>query len=111
MVNRILHRYRAPELLLRSTNYNSPVDIFALGCIIVELYTFTPLFAGTNEIDQLNKIVKILGTPDKNDWPEGYKLAQSRGTIFHIKATTFLSKRELTWLKSYRMHQWRLLTF
>jgi hypothetical protein len=75
------------------------------------LYTFTPLFAGTNEIDQLNKIVKILGTPDKNDWPEGYKLAQSRGTIFHIKATTFLSKRELTWLKSYRMHQWRLLTF
>jgi len=27
------------------------------------------LFAGTNELDQLNKIVKILGTPDKADWP------------------------------------------
>ena len=61
--------YRAPELLLRSTNYNSPVDIFALGCIMVEFYTFVPLFAGNNEIDQLNKIVKVLGTPDKNSWP------------------------------------------
>jgi serine/threonine protein kinase len=64
-----LFRYRAPELLLRSTNYNSPVDIFALGCIMAELYTFYPLFPGTNEVDQLNKIVKILGTPDRSDWP------------------------------------------
>lgn len=40
--------YRAPELLLRSTNYNSPVDIFALGCIMAELYTLVPLFAGAN---------------------------------------------------------------
>lgn len=33
---------------------------------MAELYTLVPLFAGTNEVDQLNKIVKILGTPDKN---------------------------------------------
>jgi serine/threonine protein kinase len=65
----ILSRYRAPELLLRSNNYNSPVDIFALGCIMAELYMQSPLFAGTNELEQLNKIVKILGTPDKNSWP------------------------------------------
>ena len=63
MVRLLKSRYRAPELLLRSTNYNSPVDVFALGCIIAELYTLTPLFAGNNEVDQLNKIVKILGTP------------------------------------------------
>ena len=78
----VYQRYRAPELLLRSTSYNTPVDIFALGCIMTELYTYVPLFPGTNEIDQLNKIVKVLGTPDKNDWPEGYKLAQSRGYFF-----------------------------
>jgi serine/threonine protein kinase len=30
--------YRAPEIILKSQNYNSPVDIFALGCIIGELY-------------------------------------------------------------------------
>jgi serine/threonine protein kinase len=63
------HRYRAPELLLRSGNYNSPVDIYALGCIMAELYMQAPLFPGNNEIDQLNKIVKILGTPDKSVWP------------------------------------------
>lgn len=82
MVTTYLLRYRAPELLLRSTNYNSPVDIFALGAIMAELYTQCPLFPGTNEMDQLNKIVKILGTPKKEDWPEGYKLAQAKGYYF-----------------------------
>ena len=43
--------YRAPELLLRSTNYNSPVDIFAVGCIMAELYMLNPLFSGNNELD------------------------------------------------------------
>lgn len=48
--------YRAPELLLRSTNYNSPVDIFAAGCILAELLIGRPLFAGTSEGDQLMKV-------------------------------------------------------
>jgi serine/threonine protein kinase len=43
--------YRAPELLLRSTNYNSPIDIFALGCIMAELYLLRPLFPGNSEVD------------------------------------------------------------
>lgn len=45
--------YRAPEIILRSTNYNSPVDIFAMGCIMVELYTLRPMAPGANEIDQM----------------------------------------------------------
>lgn len=49
---------------------------------MAELYTLVPLFAGNNEVDQLNKIIKVLGTPDKNDWPEGYKMAQSKGILF-----------------------------
>lgn len=36
--------YRAPELLLRSTVYNSPVDIFALGLIMAELFESKPIF-------------------------------------------------------------------
>lgn len=55
-----------------------------MGVIMAELYTLCPLFPGNNEVDQLNKIVKVLGTPDKNDWPEGYKLAQARSTTFII---------------------------
>ena len=43
--------YRAPEIILRATNYNSPVDIFALGCIMAELYMAKPLFNGSSEID------------------------------------------------------------
>lgn len=43
--------YRAPELLLRSTTYNSPVDIFATACIMAELYMLRPLFPGNSEID------------------------------------------------------------
>ena len=49
--------YRAPELLLRSTTYNSPVDIFAVGCIMAELYNRKALFNGTNELELLNKIM------------------------------------------------------
>lgn len=57
--------YRAPEVLLHSTNYNSQIDLWAVGCITAELYTFTPLFPGNSEIDQIFKICSILGTPDK----------------------------------------------
>ncbi len=45
----IFLRYRAPEVLLRSTNYSSPIDIWAVGCITSELYTKRPLFPGNWE--------------------------------------------------------------
>jgi len=67
--------YRAPELLLKSQNYNSPVDIYALGCIMAELYNQSPLFAGSSEIDQLNKICSVLGTPSYSSWNDGMLLA------------------------------------
>jgi len=67
--------YRAPEILLRSTTYNSPVDIFALAAIMAELYLLRPLFPGNNETDQIYKICAVLGSPSQAQWPEGYKLA------------------------------------
>lgn len=67
--------YRAPEVLLHSTKYNAAIDLWAVGCIMAELYTFRPLFPGSSEVDQLFKICTVLGTPDKNDWHEGYRLA------------------------------------
>uniref|UniRef100_A0A8C5MHK3 non-specific serine/threonine protein kinase n=1 Tax=Leptobrachium leishanense TaxID=445787 RepID=A0A8C5MHK3_9ANUR len=69
--------YRAPEVLLRSTNYNSPIDMWAVGCIMAEVYTLRPLFPGSSEIDTIFKICQVLGTPKKNDWPEGYQLASA----------------------------------
>ena len=38
--------YRAPEILLRAPDYNAPIDIFAMGCILAELFTMRPLFPG-----------------------------------------------------------------
>lgn len=61
--------YRAPEVLLGQP-YATPVDIWSIGCIIVELYTLNPLFSGSNESDQLTKIFRILGKPSEEEWPE-----------------------------------------
>jgi male germ cell-associated kinase len=65
--------YRAPEVILRSRKYSWQVDIFAVGCIMAELYLRSPLFPGTSEIDQLNKYCNVLGSPDS--WAEGMRLA------------------------------------
>ena len=67
--------YRAPEVLLRATNYNSPIDMFAMGCIMAELFTLRPLFPGSSEADQIYKICSVMGSPTARTWPEGLKLA------------------------------------
>lgn len=67
--------YRAPEVLLRSSVYNSPLDLWAVGAIMAELYTFRPLFPGSSESDQLFKICTVIGTPSPSQWAEGQKLA------------------------------------
>jgi serine/threonine protein kinase len=71
--------YRAPEVLLRSTTYNAPIDMWAVGCMMAELYTFRPLFPGASEPDQLFKICSVLGTPSQDNWPEGFELAEKMG--------------------------------
>lgn len=84
--------YRAPEVLLRSSKYNSPIDIWALGCIMWELYTFRPLFAGSSEPDQLYKICSVLGTPTKKIWQEGMKLASQMKFVFPAFTPTPLKR-------------------
>eukprot|EP01016_Furgasonia_blochmanni_P051987 TRINITY_DN8249_c0_g1_i1.p1 TRINITY_DN8249_c0_g1~~TRINITY_DN8249_c0_g1_i1.p1 ORF type:complete len:370 (+),score=43.04 TRINITY_DN8249_c0_g1_i1:1221-2330(+) len=74
--------YRAPEVILRAPNYNAPIDIFAIGAIMAELYKFWPLFPGNSEVDQMDKICAVLGTPNPEEWPEGYKLASQAGYKF-----------------------------
>ena len=43
--------YRAPEIILRSTNYDTKVDVFAAGCILAELLNGKPLLPGSSEYD------------------------------------------------------------
>ena len=84
--------YRAPEILLRSTNYNSPVDIFATAAIMAELYMLRPLFPGNNETDQIYKTCAVLGSPTQAQWPEGYKLASRIGFTFPKFVPTSLNQ-------------------
>ena len=50
-------RYRAPEMLGQSTNYHFEVDIWALGCSLVEFIKNSPLFKGKTEQEVLDNML------------------------------------------------------
>jgi serine/threonine protein kinase len=66
--------YRAPECLLRDRTYSSPVDVWAAGLVLAELLRGSPVLCGSSSIDQLCKIIAVLGDP-YSDWPEFVRLA------------------------------------
>ncbi|KAI7854764.1 kinase-like domain-containing protein [Circinella umbellata] len=59
--------YRAPELIFGATNYTLNIDIWSTGCVMAELLLGQPFFPGDSGIDQLVEIIKILGTPSKQE--------------------------------------------
>ncbi|KAL6649092.1 hypothetical protein ACP70R_013316 [Stipagrostis hirtigluma subsp. patula] len=61
--------YRAPEILLGSRQYSTPVDVWSVGCIFAEMVNQKPLFPGDSEIDELFRIFRVLGTPNEQTWP------------------------------------------
>ncbi|EJU04052.1 kinase-like protein [Dacryopinax primogenitus] len=54
--------YRSPEVLL-GMSYTASIDMWSLGCIVVELFLGLPLFPGTSEFNQMTRIVEMLGMP------------------------------------------------
>ncbi|KAL6080435.1 putative serine/threonine-protein kinase dyrk1, variant 2 [Balamuthia mandrillaris] len=68
--------YRSPEVLLE-LDYGPSIDMWGLGCVLVEMHTGVPLFAGRNEVDQLGKICEVLGLP-----PEHMVLASPKAKRF-----------------------------
>ncbi|URD83975.1 Cyclin-dependent kinase [Musa troglodytarum] len=85
--------YRAPELLLGAKHYTSAVDMWAVGCIFAELLTLKPLFQGVEvkgtpnpfQLDQLDKIFKVLGHPTPERWPTLVNLPQWQNDQQHIQ--------------------------
>lgn len=57
--------YRAPELIFGATNYTPKIDVWSTGCVMAELMLGQPLFPGESGIDQLVEIIKVLGTPTR----------------------------------------------
>ena len=84
--------YRAPDVLLGSKNYLTTVDIWSIGCIFAEMVNGKALFQGQNELDQLNKIFKIRGTPDEKSFPDIINLPEWANNDFEIYKKEDLSK-------------------
>lgn len=59
--------YRAPELIFGSTDYTTAIDIWSQGCVGAELLLGQPLFPGDSGVDQLVEIIKVLGTPTREE--------------------------------------------
>jgi mitogen-activated protein kinase 15 len=59
--------YRSPELVIGSNHYTEGVDMWAVGCIVAELYGGKPLFPGSSTLDQMERIVSFTGPPSASD--------------------------------------------
>ena len=67
--------YRAPECLLTDGYYGPEMDLWGAGCVMFEITSLYPLFPGSNEVDQISRIHKVLGTPG----PEILQKFKSKG--------------------------------
>lgn len=89
--------YRAPEILLHCHKITAAVDMWSLGAVLAELATLQPLFPGTDEIDQLHRIVDIIGDPVERyglddhgrphggrQWLRGVEIARRLGFSFPL---------------------------
>ncbi|KAK4286489.1 hypothetical protein QN277_003038 [Acacia crassicarpa] len=59
--------YRAPELLLNCSEYTAAIDIWSVGCILMEIIRREPLFPGKDYVQQLTLITELLGSPNDSD--------------------------------------------
>lgn len=59
--------YRAPELIFGATDYTTAIDIWSVGCVMGEMLLGQPLFPGESGVDQLVEIIKVLGTPSRQE--------------------------------------------
>mmetsp|Transcript_12832 Transcript_12832/g.40968 ORF Transcript_12832/g.40968 Transcript_12832/m.40968 type:complete len:417 (-) Transcript_12832:355-1605(-) len=59
--------YRAPELIFGATDYTTAIDVWSAGCVFAEMLLGQPLFPGESGVDQLVEIIKVLGTPSREE--------------------------------------------
>nr|XP_020474859.1 mitogen-activated protein kinase 11-like isoform X1 [Monopterus albus] len=83
--------YRAPEIMLNWMHYNQNVDIWSVGCIMGELLKGKVLFPGTDYIDQLKRIMEVVGTPT----PELLKKICSEHAQKYIQSLPFMPQQDL----------------
>ncbi|RDX70014.1 putative serine/threonine-protein kinase, partial [Mucuna pruriens] len=77
--------YRAPELLLGSTDYGYEIDLWSAGCLLAEMFLGRPFMPGRTEVEQLHMIFKLCGSPSADYWIK-MKLMTSFRPPQHYKA-------------------------
>jgi len=91
--------YRSPELLLGSREHTSAIDMWAVGCVLGELLLCRPLIPGRSEIQQMQLIVDLLGSPNEKIWPDYIKLPAIKMFTFKHQPYNNL-KVKFPWLTS-----------
>eukprot|EP00242_Pyramimonas_sp_CCMP2087_P006856 CAMPEP_0198218084 /NCGR_PEP_ID=MMETSP1445-20131203/67268_1 /TAXON_ID=36898 /ORGANISM="Pyramimonas sp., Strain CCMP2087" /LENGTH=361 /DNA_ID=CAMNT_0043894975 /DNA_START=240 /DNA_END=1322 /DNA_ORIENTATION=- len=75
LTNRVITLwYRPPELLLGANKYGPEIDMWSVGCIFAELLVGKPILSGKNEMEQVNLIFQLCGSPTNEEWPGAQKL-------------------------------------
>lgn len=64
------YQYTPLDCLLGAPSYNQEFDVWSVGCVFAELLTGNILFDGESQLSIVVQILKVLGTPKEEDWPE-----------------------------------------
>nr|XP_043615863.1 probable serine/threonine-protein kinase At1g54610 [Erigeron canadensis] len=86
--------YRAPELLLGTTDYGVGIDLWSTGCLLAEMFVGRPIMPGRTEVEQLHRIFKLCGSPTEDYWktikpPTTFRPPQNYVPSFHEAFTNF----------------------
>lgn len=84
--------FRAPEILLGETRYTTAIDMWSIGNIFSELLTGKPVLDGTSELEQIDKMVNVIGSPSDSTWPGFEKLPHAKQLIFPTQPKNRLEK-------------------
>ena len=84
--------YRAPEIMLSYQGYTKAIDVWSTGCILAEFLGGKPIFKGKDYVDQLNQILRVLGTPSD----ETLKRIGSKNVQAYIHQLGFIPKVEFS---------------
>ncbi|KAH7651770.1 Non-specific serine/threonine protein kinase protein [Dioscorea alata] len=96
--------YRAPELIFGAFEYTTSIDIWSAGCVLAELLLGQPLFPGENSVDQLVEIIKVLGTPTReeircmNPSYTDFRFPQIKAHPWHKGRTVLIAGTSMTFI-------------
>ena len=88
--------YRAPELVMESKEYSHAVDMWGVGCILAEMFGSKQLFRGVDRINQIDKIIEVVGSPETSDAMSGSNAARKYVTQRYIGVDCKKGRRERT---------------